>query len=47
MTAETKSRISLAERPSIGKKIIAQQPAITFAEALAQVQRLKRSRQLP
>jgi len=41
MIQKIKSRITFAERILIGKAIIAQQPAITYAEALSQVQRLK------
>lgn len=42
MIQKTKFRISLAERTSIGRQILAQQPEISYAEALAQVQRLKK-----
>jgi hypothetical protein len=42
MIQKTRYRISLAERTSIGKLILAQQPVISFAAALAQVQRLKK-----
>lgn len=41
MIPEANLRISLAERSLRGKQIIAQQSAISYAQALKQVQRLK------
>lgn len=38
-------KISLKELSLRGKKIIARQPAISYAEALAQVQRLKKKKE--
>ena len=43
MTQKTRSRISLAERTLPGRQIIAQQSEISYAEALARVQRLKKT----
>ena len=42
MIQKARYRISFAERTSTGKLILAQQPKISFAAALAQVQRLKK-----
>jgi hypothetical protein len=42
MIQEKNYRISLAENTLLGKQVLAQQPAISFAVALAQVQRLKK-----
>jgi uncharacterized protein YfeS len=42
MIQEKDYRISLAENTLLGKQILAQQPAISFAAALAQIQRFKK-----
>jgi len=43
MKLEENYKISLAESALKGKAIIAQQPAITFVQALQQAQRLKKN----
>jgi hypothetical protein len=43
MIPEAKLKISLLELSSKGSKILAQQPEISYAEAILQVQRLEKT----